>query len=247
MKPSEFGKAGEQWGTDPGWQVPVRFRELKDPLRPKAYREALLNVLPKKYSPIRSSGDGNQGVYLASVPAQMAARICELLGGQVEAAVERIRVSAGVNLEEASEEEWIEQRTDIGPREKLRLVNSRLGQGVYRENLEQIERGCRVTGVRDPIHLRASHIKPWCKCNDHEKLDSSNGLLLAPHVDHLFDRGYISFSDSGDLLVSQLLDPTVLTSWGLVLPRNVGAFRPEQCVYLQYHRREVFQHKVKNS
>jgi hypothetical protein len=28
-------------------------------------------------------------------------------------------------------------------------------------------------------------------------LDGYNGLLLTPHIDHLFDRGYLSFEDDG--------------------------------------------------
>ncbi len=138
-------------------------------------------------------------------------------------------------------EEEIRQRVDIGRTEKRTLIDARRGQGVYRQNLEQIESGCRLTGLLDRRHLRSSHIKPWCVCEDHEKLDGFNGLLLSPHIDHLFDRGYISFSDGGDLMVSKDLNPLVLGSWGLGLPRNVGAFRPEQCRYLEYHRREVFE------
>jgi len=143
-------------------------------------------------------------------------------------------------IEDAIQEE-IEQRTDVGPIEKLDLVKSRRGQGVYRENLEKIERCCRVTGVLDRRQLRASHIKPWYECDDREKLDGSNGLLLSPHVDHLFERGYISFSDTGELLVSRSLNPEVLRSWGITVPCNVGSFRPEQCRYLDYHRKTVFE------
>jgi predicted restriction endonuclease len=121
------------------------------------------------------------------------------------------------------------------------LVNARRGQGVFRVNLEQIERKCRVTGVLDRRHLRASHIKPWCICDDREKLDGFNGLLLSPHVEYLFDRGYVSFSDFGDLLVSKELNQAVLKSWGIALPRNVGPFSQEQCRYLEYHRVHVFE------
>jgi putative restriction endonuclease len=97
-----------------------------------------------------------------------------------------------------------------------------------------------VTGLLDRRHLRASHIKPWFICDDREKLDGFNGLLLSPHVDHLFERGYVSFSDSGDLLVSKELNYAVLESWGIALPRNVGAFSQEHCRYLEYHRSHVF-------
>lgn len=134
----------------------------------------------------------------------------------------------------------LEQRADIGPSEKIELHKSRRGQGVYRSNLELFEKRCRVTGLKDRGHLRASHIKPWSVCTDAEKLDGYNGLLLSPHVDHLFDRGYISFTDTGDILVADALDGQVLRTWGIAAPRNVGTFRPEQCKYLAYHRQEVF-------
>lgn len=139
-----------------------------------------------------------------------------------------------------SAENEIRQRTEINVTEKLELIKSRRGQGVYRKNLELFEKRCRVTGLADRAHLRASHIKPWCVCTDSEKLDGHNGLLLSPHVDHLFDAGYISFTDSGDLLVADALKTRVLQTWAIVLPCHVGTFLPEQSKYLTYHRRNVF-------
>ena len=87
------------------------------------------------------------------------------------------------------EEKAIKGRTDIGATTKSRLVKSRLGQGIFKDNVRRNEKGCRVTGVTDLKHLRASHIKPWRDSSDEEKLDGCNGLLLAPHIDHLFDMG----------------------------------------------------------
>jgi hypothetical protein len=134
----------------------------------------------------------------------------------------------------------IQQRTDIGATDKLELRKSRRGQGVYRSNLQKFEKRCRLTGLKNRSHLRASHIKPWRACTDAEKLDGNNGLLLSPHVDHLFDRGYISFTDAGDILVADALDERVLRIWGIATPCNIGKFGPEQCRYLAYHRQEVF-------
>jgi len=142
--------------------------------------------------------------------------------------------------EEDAAEAEIRQRTDIRPTVKEQLVNARRGQGVFKSNLQNIEKRCRVTGLKDTAHLRASHIKPWCKSTNEERLDGNNGLMLSPHVDHLFDSGFISFTDSGDLLVADILKSRVLTTWGISLPLNVGRFRPEQAKYLDYHRRVVF-------
>jgi hypothetical protein len=70
--------------------------------------------------------------------------------------------------------------------------------------------------------------------------EASAAHLLSPHVDHLFDEGFISFSDDGDLLVADALHRGVLATWGIPLSINVGQFRSEQAQYLDYHRRHVF-------
>jgi hypothetical protein len=88
--------------------------------------------------------------------------------------------------------------------EAERLVIQRVGQDVFREALMTYWGGqCAVTGVVEPRLLRASHIKPWAKCEtDAERLDVYNGLLLAAHLDAAFDAGLISFSDKGQIMFS---------------------------------------------
>jgi hypothetical protein len=46
--------------------------------------------------------------------------------------------------------------------------------------------------------LIASHIKPWRDCTEEERLHPANGLLLATHVDKLFDRFLLSFRFQAD-------------------------------------------------
>lgn len=88
--------------------------------------------------------------------------------------------------------------------EAERLVIQRVGQDVFRDALMTYWGGrCAVTGVAEPRLLRASHIKPWAKCEtDAERLDVYNGLLLAAHLDAAFDAGLISFGDGGAILLS---------------------------------------------
>jgi hypothetical protein len=198
-------------------------------------------VLPRKHSPILSSGASNQHMLLAAVPPLMVDALTRLLDGEVERIVGTIIEKVGRSLIEDVAEAAIQQRTDIGPNQKSDLLTARYGHGRFRANVEISEHSCRVSGVLDRRHLWARHIKPWSECDDAEKLDGSNGLLMSPHIAHLFERGYISFSDEGDLLVSQEMNPVVLDNWRIQLPCNVGEFRPEQCYFLNYHRREVFQ------
>lgn len=121
------------------------------------------------------------------------------------------------------------------------IADARQGLGHFRSSVEQIEGACRVTGVLDRRHLRAVHIKPWDACDDAERLDGHNGLLLSPHVAHLFERGYISFSDDGQLLVARQLNSTVLKRWAITLPIAARAFVARQKPYLAWHREHVFE------
>jgi hypothetical protein len=88
-----------------------------------------------------------------------------------------------------------------------RLVVLRVGQDVFRSGLIRYWEGrCAVTGLSEPELLRASHIKPWAKCDTaHERLNVFNGLLLAVHLDAAFDRGFITFDDEGMMLISPSL------------------------------------------
>lgn len=139
-------------------------------------------------------------------------------------------------LEDDEAEEKIRARKDIGSTQITRLIQARRGQGIFRLRVQRIEKRCRITGIDDPTHLRASHIKAWRFSSDEEKLSDYNGLMLAPHVDHLFDKHLISFTDDGDLLVSPGLDRDVLERWAIPTALNVGKFSPEQAVFLAHHR-----------
>jgi len=89
--------------------------------------------------------------------------------------------------------------------EKHNLVKCRIGQGTFREKLINLWNGCSVTKFKNIEILIASHIKPWSKSSNEERLDVFNGLLLTPNLDKLFDKGYISFQDNGKILISESL------------------------------------------
>ena len=137
----------------------------------------------------------------------------------------------------------VEADVSLEDTEKEAIVIARRGQGKFKENVMMHEKRCRITGVDDISHLRASHIKPWRSCVDgQERLNGSNGLLLTPSIDHLFDRGYISFEDSGELLVTNSADRLSLERMGVETDRviNVGSFNQDQKEFLDFHRNSVF-------
>ena len=238
-KPTEFGNAGAYWGTE-GWYVRVAFTKLARPIRPKDHMHVLGPTLPTKYSPLQENGNGKQSVYLANVPEAMAVVLTSLLGDQVEKIIDATEVAQDFEAQDEAAEKALRSRGDIPETEKLQLVKARRGQGLFRSRVELIENACRITGVSEKAHLRASHIKPWRDATDSEKLDGNNGLLLAPHVDHLFDRGYITFDDDGRLITSAHLNMAVLGAWHIPATANVGHFNQEQRKYLAFHREAVF-------
>jgi len=125
------------------------------------------------------------------------------------------------------------------PKTKVQLGEARIGQGRFRAAVLAREPRCRVTGTMQARYLVASHIKPWAVCTGDEHLDGANGLMLAPHIDHLFDTGLISFEDNGDLVLAPSLDPQILQAWHIEPGANVGTFAPDQARYLAYHRQHV--------
>jgi hypothetical protein len=251
-KPNEFGATGDQWDTD-GWRVSVDYRTLSRPLHPASHMDVIAPTLPEKYSPLQADGRGNQ-VYLARVPEVMAQALLGLIGSEASAIVQaaagtHATAGPGGPAREARDnaiETQLETDSTIPETEKQSLVRSRRGQGIFRERVTAIEPRCRVTGVANAAYLIASHIKPWSKSSNQERLDGRNGLLLAPHIDHLFDNGFISFADDGRLLISPAADKGALRQMGVPADEsfNAGAFDQEQRKYLAYHRDEVFKKSV---
>lgn len=105
------------------------------------------------------------------------------------------------------------------------VVKRRLGQGVFRDLLlERFDGACCMTGLINRRLLIASHIVPWSKSTPTQKLDPENGLLLSVSMDALFDKGLISFSNSGSILISNDLDTHATGILGL---RSDFALPPE--------------------
>jgi predicted restriction endonuclease len=138
-------------------------------------------------------------------------------------------------------ESKIESDRQLPETEREALIVARRGQGLFKQRVMQVETRCRITGVTNPIHLRASHCKPWRDSSNEERLNGENGLLLTPTMDHLFDRGFISFEDSGLVIVSPVAHAPSLNRMGIATDRviNVGTFTQGQKQFLDYHRESV--------
>jgi putative restriction endonuclease len=249
-RPEEFAGAGMNW-SNIGWRVRVKFTVLAHQIRPKDHMSVLGRTLPSKYSPLQATGNGNQGVYLTEVPEVMAQVLVGLVGSE---AVNIVRFQAGVvpfslpavetadlELWERHIEETIQDAPDIADTDRESLIIARRGQGLFKQRVMRLESSCRITKVENSAHLRASHCKPWRDSTNQERLDGENGLLLTPSIDHLFDRGFISFEDTGRLIISPVAHAPSLQKMGVATDHavNVGAFSDGQRRFLDYHRNSV--------
>jgi predicted restriction endonuclease len=138
-------------------------------------------------------------------------------------------------------EEQVQSDTSVRETDREAIVRARCGQGIFKQRVSQIERRCRITGVENPTHLIASHCKPWRDSSNEERLNGENGLLLTPSIDHLFDRGFIGFENSGELIVSPVAHRPSLQRMGIETERliKVGSFTEGQKHFLEFHRNSV--------
>jgi putative restriction endonuclease len=249
-KPAEFGEVGLNWEAI-GWRVRVNFVSLHEKIRPKDHIDVLRGLLPSRYSPLQESGNGIQSIYLTELPPDLANVLIGLIGKEalmLSARSAESLIQQPMQVENADLEIWehhietnIESDTRIPNTDREALIVARRGQGLFKERVMEIETRCRITGVTNPIHLRASHCKPWRDSDNQERLNGENGLLLTPTIDHLFDRGFISFEDSGVLIVSPVAHVPSLNRMGIETNSivNVGTFTEGQKQFLGYHRESV--------
>jgi hypothetical protein len=147
---------------------------------------------------------------------------------------------------------WMSERTvdtPSNPPEPLegldveRLVWVRQHHKEFRDKVWQHWDGkCAISGDACDGLLIASHIYPWSKSSGAEKVDVNNGILLSVPLDALFDRGLISFADSGEMLIKKGLSDGTHRQFGLEGNRlnvsNPAKISKEMKSYLKCHRKE---------
>ena len=124
--------------------------------------------------------------------------------------------------------------------ERKGLVTSRVGQGAYRKSiLYRWEFKCAVTNYSKNEILIASHILPWKDANNDQRLDVSNGILLSPTYDALFDQHLISFENNGKIILSDTLLTSNYTDIGVTGKEMIKHFKSDNYYYLDVHRKSL--------
>ncbi|MFO8041483.1 MAG: HNH endonuclease [Sodalinema sp.] len=120
------------------------------------------------------------------------------------------------------------------------VVTARIGQGYFRDGLIKYWGECAVTKCKELSLLRASHIKPYSKCDSKESIDAFNGFLLSPTLDAAFDAGLISFDNRGKVLISSQLQKSDAEILGIYPSLCLSRIEQRHQHYLTYHREHIF-------
>tara|TARA_Y100001936_G_scaffold226829_1_gene246572 strand:- start:52 stop:744 length:693 start_codon:yes stop_codon:yes gene_type:complete len=139
----------------------------------------------------------------------------------------------------------LEELRNISTTEVKSLVNARVGQGNYRKELLKIwNNSCSISRINNKKILIAGHIKPWRDSDNFERLDPYNGFLLLPNLDKLFDRGLISFKNTGEIIISDEIKQEHFDALGISKETKIKLFEQNK-KYLDFHRENIFKN-VKN-
>lgn len=139
-----------------------------------------------------------------------------------------------------SEIEQICNDTSITQTEKAALIQSRVGQGLYRSRLIEYWGGCSISGCNMQNLLIASHIKPWKDSSNDERLNVYNGLLLLPNFDKLFDKGSITVTGNGEIVVSKYLSEHNRVLFGIDHTLKLSKYTDNHRKFMEYHNRYCF-------
>lgn len=123
--------------------------------------------------------------------------------------------------------------------EKEVLTKARIGQSKFKEQLVYIDCSCKLCGLSDKNFLDASHIKPWSKSSNEEKINPYNGFLLCPNHDRLFDRGYMTFSDDGNIIISSKINTKDYTYLSINDKMKIHLHEKNK-KFIRWHRENIF-------
>lgn len=191
------------------------------------YRNADLHGFP-----VARTGTSKVGIAFDVGSPDALPQVVALLGGAPPITEDPRFIAARLELE--SDPTFVAAKQT----ERQQLVAARVGQGNFRASLLRYwGQRCAICGSGISEVLIASHIQPWALSSNLQRLDPFNGLLLAANIDRLFDRGLISFSDQGEMLMADGLDLSELAVLGISARSRLSRVDAAHTFYLAEHRR----------
>lgn len=207
-----------------GHRIDVRLTPIPEPLYVPTFARTFRTQFGSRTTPtVVNQEDGLNQIYMARLPADAGLYLLD------RSELSAIFVPRFVD--EGAHGKKVSQTT------RDAVVQARVGQGPFRKALlQRWNNQCALTGLSHPELLIASHIEPWSLCDNRARLDPDNGLLLAAHIDRLFDRGLVSFDDQGRLLIGDQISPADQQILGIAPKQKLQALTVGNQQYLARHR-----------
>jgi len=224
QSPRPKSRKFDKWKKN-GYRIDVDLEVLPSPIYTDEFRDELISLYNDKCSPklftVRREASQQ---YMVKLPDGAGALLLNVLGD--------LSVKIQDKLPNAKS-----NNTKLEATHRDAIVKARIGQGKFRKEVLKLWGGaCPVTKVSRPELLIASHIVSWQLSSDVEKIDKFNGLPLTPDIDKLFDKGFISFSNEGELLIHSCIQPRIIEQLGIDLNLKIEGLRAEHKEYLKRHR-----------
>lgn len=213
-----------KWNED-GFQIDIDLTILTPAVSVKGFKAALMAIHNHECSPaLFTKTGGISQQYMVRLPLGAGALILNFLGDAEVSVCEQVDSRKKGRLQQGGTRKTVAQ--------------ARIGQGQFRDDVLSLwQHSCPVTALSKPELLTAAHIVPWSLSNEIEKIDPNNGFPLSPALDKLFDRGYVSFNDDGQLLMkTSELSIQDLRCLGITPGAKISGLNDKQKAYLARHR-----------
>lgn len=204
----------------------------------------LIRVNPMRYWGKFSCYQNGEFWFDLTIPSNIRDEVYEKTRFECIVRIEKelgFKIDTKVNLKDEYQYYYDESKNMyIAESEREGFVKQRLTQGKFRRRLLERFDDCIICGIENKNLLVASHIKPWNKSDNKERIDVNNGLLLCPNHDKLFDKGWISFNGDGTLILSPKLAEYKDNDKLKIESKITFDFASGNFKYLNYHRRMIF-------
>ncbi len=117
-------------------------------------------------------------------------------------------------------------------------------QHIFRKFVLDRDKKCIICCLDNNSILEACHIKPYSNSDDYEKYDPNNGITLCSNHHKLFDKGYFSFDENWNLIITNKFinnsdDNLYFRQYEKCYTKMLSDF-PSMNNYAKYHFQNVF-------
>ena len=220
-----------------GYLVELDYHELEVPVNVRSKFDAILPLLPIKYSPFQADANGNQG-YLYPCNEELSIKLLELISDSniYQIDEEQLELAIGT-VRQTERNTFIPMLAETETEVKTKI---RLGRKKFRQGLLPLwTQKCALCEIELPELLRASYSKPWKDGTDFERVDPYNGVLLCCNHHALYENGFIAFDGQGRLHISSQIPEEDYEKYGIQHKMKI-ARKEQNKPYFKWHKRHLF-------